>query len=151
MPEANRATFTFSYLCGMLKDIHRPEVENIALTVVREVDVTNGETVWNVYLVNLYDEPITGVLVTSKGYGELNGEIVKTSILRHLVERVEALDYVKIEPIMPALFGLNNEYWVSFYMDGQIFDKKYVFLPESITDDNFIPIPFIGKPGVMLR
>lgn len=135
----------------MLKDIHRPEVENLALAVVMDKDEATGETGWAVYLLNLYEEDITGVLVASKGYGELNGEPVKTSILRHLFDRVPALDYVKIEPIMPQLFGLSNEYWVSFYIGKQIFDKKYVFLPESITQQNFIPIPFIGKPGVMIR
>lgn len=135
----------------MLKDIHRPEVENIALCVVPEEDSTSGEKVWNVYLINLYDEDITGVLVSSKGYGELKGEEVKTSVLRHLFDRIGALDYVKVEPIMPELFGLNNEYWVSFYMGRTIFDKKYVFLPESIREDHFMLIPFIGKPGVMLR
>lgn len=135
----------------MLKDIHRPDVENLALAVVLENEGEKEEPVWAVYLLNLYEEDITGVLVASKGYGELNGEPVKTSILRHLFDRVPALDYVKIEPIMPQLFGLSNEYWVSFYIGRQIFDKKYVFLPESITKQNFIPIPFIGKPGVMIR
>jgi hypothetical protein len=135
----------------MLKDIHRPEVENIALAVVREQEEETGETVWNVYLINLYEEDITGVLVASKGYGELNGEPVKTSVLRHLIDHVGALDYVKVEPIMPSLFGLSNEYWISFYLQQQIFDKKYVFLAESITENNFTLIPFIGKPGVMLR
>lgn len=135
----------------MLKDIHRPEVENIVLAVVKEEDEETGEPTWNVYLVNLYEEEITGVLVSSKGYGEINGEQVKTSVLRHLIDRIPALDYVKVEPIMPALFGLNNEYWVSFYLNKEIFDKKYVFLPESITKENFTRIPFIDQPGVMLR
>jgi len=135
----------------MLKDIHRPEVENIALAVVMEKDEQSGETDWNVYLLNLYDDDITGVLVASKGYGELDGNPVKTSVLRHLFDRVPGLDYVKIEPIMPQLFGLSNEYWVSFYIGREIFDKKYVFLPESITQQNFIRIPFLEKPGVMIR
>jgi hypothetical protein len=135
----------------MLKDIHRPEVENIALAVVPENDVDTGEKNWNVYLINLYDEDISGVLVSSKGYGELNGDEVKTSVLRHLFDRIGALDYVKVEPILPELFGLNNEYWVSFYIGSTIYDKKYVFLPESIREDHFMLIPFIGKPGVMLR
>ncbi|MFM2207026.1 MAG: hypothetical protein RL213_1001 [Bacteroidota bacterium] len=135
----------------MLKDIHRPEVENLALAVVMEKDEETGETVWNVYLLNLYEQELTGVLVASKGYGELNGEPVKTSVLRHLFEHVAPLDFVKIEPIMPQLFGLSNEYWVSFYLDRQIYDKKYVFLPESITQQNFTAIPFINKPGVMIR
>lgn len=135
----------------MLKDIHRPEVENIGLAAVREFDESSGEVVWNVYLLNLYEQPITGVLVSSKGYGEIQGEPVKTSVLRHLIDVVQPLDIVKIEPIMPALFGLNNEYWVSFYLNREIFDKKYVFLAESIREENFIRIPFIDKPGVLLR
>jgi hypothetical protein len=135
----------------MLKDIHRPEVENIGLAAVRETDDSSGEVVWNIYLLNLYEQPITGVLVSSKGYGEIQGEPVKTSVLRHLIDEVQPLDIVKIEPIMPALFGLSNEYWVSFYLNREIFDKKYVFLAESIREENFIRIPFIDKPGVLLR
>ena len=135
----------------MLKDIHRPEVENIALAVVPEVNAETGEQNWNVYLINLYDEPIEGVLVSSKGYGEINDEKVKTSVLRHLFDGVGALDYVKIEPIMPELFSLNNEYWVSFYIGSTIYDKKYIFLPESIREEHFSLIPFIGKRGVMIR
>lgn len=135
----------------MLKDIHRPEVENIGLAAVRETDESSGEVVWNIYLLNLYEQPITGVLVSSKGYGEIQGEPVKTSVLRHLIDEVQPLDIVKIEPIMPALFGLSNEYWVSFYLNRDIFDKKYVFLAESIREENFIRIPFIDKPGVLLR
>lgn len=135
----------------MLKDIQRPEVENIVLAVVREPDPETGDQVWSVYLVNLYEEDITGVIVSSKGYGELNGEEVKTSVLRQLFDRVGALDYVKVEPIMPELFGLSNEYWVSFYIGDKIYDKKYVFLPESIQQQNFTMIPFVNRPGVMLR
>ncbi len=135
----------------MLKDIHRPEVENIGLAAVRETDESSGEVVWNIYLLNLYEQPITGVLVSSKGYGEIQGEPVKTSVLRHLIDEVQPLDIVKIEPIMPALFGLSNEYWVSFYLNREIFDKKYVFLAESIREENFIRIPFIDKLGVLLR
>lgn len=135
----------------MLKDIHRPEVENIGLAAVRETDESSGEVVWNIYLLNLYEQPITGVLVSSKGYGEIQGEPVKTSVLRHLIDEVQPLDIVKIEPIMPSLFGLSNEYWVSFYLNREIFDKKYVFLAESIREENFIRIPFIDKPGVLLR
>ncbi|MFM7217105.1 MAG: hypothetical protein ACKO1U_03695 [Bacteroidota bacterium] len=135
----------------MLKDINRPDVENIVLAVARQPDPETGDPVWNVYLVNLYEEDITGVLVSSKGYGEIKGQEVKTSVLRHLFDRVGALDYVKIEPIMPELFGLNNEYWVSFYLGKEIYDKKYVFLPESIQQHNFTLIPFLNLPGVMLR
>jgi hypothetical protein len=52
---------------------------------------------------------------------------------------------------MPNLFGLNNEFWVSFYLDKQIYDKKYVFLPETIKEENFTLIPVLNKHGVMIR
>ena len=103
------------------------------------------------YLVNLNDEVIRGVLVSSKGYGELDGKEVKTSILRHLIGNVDPQDYARIEMIMDNLFGLSNEYWVSFYMGSDMYDKKYIFLPESIKEENFTNIPVLNKRGVMLR
>jgi hypothetical protein len=48
-------------------------------------------------------------------------------------------------------FGLNNEYWLSYYIGQDIFDKKFIFLPESIVEMNFIRIPVLNKPGVMIK
>ena len=101
----------------MLKDIPQLVVENIIVAVVPEMDEVTGSQIWNVYLVNLYDKKIEGVLVSSKGYGTLEGRDVKTSDLRHFLDTVDAKGYSKIEPIMPDVFGLSNEYWVSFYLD----------------------------------
>src|SRR5579859_7216548 len=115
----------------MLKDIPKLVVENIAMAIVQEKD-DNGEAIWNVYLINLYNEKIEGVMVSSKGYGNYDGRNVKTSMLRHLIGTVEAQDYAKVEPIMPNVFGLTNEYWISFYLNKNIYDKKYIFLPETI-------------------
>ena len=73
----------------MKKDIERPDVEDIAMAVVlEEID---GENVWNVFLVNLHIVPIKNVIVTSKGYGEINGEVKKTSTLRHFFEEIPDL------------------------------------------------------------
>jgi hypothetical protein len=59
--------------------------------------------------------------------------------------------YSLVEPIMDSLFGINNEYWLSFYLNGNIYDKKYVFVPESITEGNFVNIPLVDKQGVMIK
>ena len=106
---------------------------------------------WNVYLLNLKDEKIEKVLVSSHGYGSVNEEMVKTSTLRHFLDDIEPNAFVKFEPIMESLFGINNEYWVSFFVDNVMYDKKYVFLPETIKEENFILIPHINKPGVMIK
>ncbi|MGZ4053823.1 MAG: hypothetical protein ACXVPU_00215 [Bacteroidia bacterium] len=134
----------------MKKDIVPPTVENIGVAVIKEQNDLN-ETEWNVYLINFKKEKIEGVLVTSHGYGKLNEEDVKTSTLRHFLDEVESKSFVKFEPIIETLFGLNNEFWVSFYIDKVMYDKKYIFLPETIKEENFILIPYINKKGVMIK
>jgi hypothetical protein len=134
----------------MLKDIHRPSVDNIIMAIVREPD-EDGSPIWNAYLVNMYDTGIKNVLVSSQGFGNYEGRDVKTSILRHHIDTIDAKDYAKIEPIMDNLFGLSNEFLVSFYIDKHLYDKKYIFLPESIKEENMTMIPVLNKRGVMIR
>lgn len=135
----------------MKKDITPPPVEDIAIAIIQEAGEIENELVWNVYLINLKKEKIEGVIVTSQGYGILNDEEVKTSTLRHFLDDVGPHSYKKIEPIVENLFGLNNEYWLSFFLNKIIYDKKYIFLPETIKEENFIPIPYINKKGVMIK
>ncbi|MFI5218294.1 MAG: hypothetical protein ACHQNT_02315 [Bacteroidia bacterium] len=134
----------------MLKDLPENKVENIAMAIVPEFS-PEGDKVWNVYLLNMKEETIEGVLVTSKGYGFKDGEKVKTSTLRHFLDTVPPHGCAKVEPIIEKVFGLNNEYWVSFYMNKIMYDKKYLFLPETIREEFFTRIPVIDKMGVMIK
>jgi len=143
----------------MKKDIYLPKVKDIAVAIVKEDDA------WNVYLLNLKKKAIESVIVASKGYGKqvsslenrspqqigMEEEKVNTSVLRHFWEIIPARSFVKIEPIMPELFHLSNEYWVSFYQGKIIYDKKHVFVAGSITEKNFISIPLINHKGVMIK
>lgn len=134
----------------MKKDILHPEVKDIAVAVVKEQNEL-GEEEWNVYLINLRSHDIEGVLVSSMGYGMYNNEDVKTSTLRHFLDVVKKKSFSKIEPIVETVFGLNNEFWVSFYVNKVMYDKKYIFLPETIKEENFVLIPYINKKGVMIK
>ncbi len=134
----------------MKKDLPENIVEDIAIAVVLERESPEAK-VWNVYLVNLKAEQIDTVLVSSKGYGQKDGKDVKTSILRHSIGTVESGSYALIEAIDEQVFGLTNEYWLSYYIKDQIYDKKFIFLPESIVESNIIRIPVVNKPGVMIR
>jgi hypothetical protein len=134
----------------MLKDIPHPKVENIAIAILKEQN-EEGETEWSVYLLNMRPEPIEGVLVSSKGYGHYEGREVKTTTLRHYLGRLEANSARKIEPIIDNLFGLNNEYWLSYFINRVMYDKKYVFLPETIKEEHFTKIPILNKQGVMIQ
>jgi hypothetical protein len=136
----------------MRKDIEIPKVEDVSVAVVKEMNDEKTAEVYNVYVINQKDEQIDSVLVTSKGYGEnkSTGEKIKTSVLRHFIGDVEAKAFAKIEPIVETVFGISNEYWVSFSLNGKMYDKKYVFLAETIIDDNMITIPIIEEKGVMI-
>lgn len=134
----------------MLKDIPNETVVDVAVAVVPETN-EEGQEVWNVYLLNLKEHDIENVLVTSRGYGVHEGEQIKTSTLRHFLDEMKSQSFKLIEPIITDVFGLNNEYWVSFYVNKKIFDKKYLFLPESISKEFFSVIPIIGKEGVIIK
>lgn len=134
----------------MKKDLPENKVEDIAIAVALEGENPQDQ-LWYVYLINLKDKPLETVLVTSRGYGQKDGENVKTSTLRHMFPMLEAGSAALIEPIDRQTFGLNNEYWVSYYQGNNIYDKKFIFLPESIIEANFIRIPVINKPGVMIK
>lgn len=133
----------------MKKDIPENIVEDIAVAVVLEGETPSSKN-WNVYVINLKDTAIETVLVTSKGYGLKDGVDVKTSTLRHRVEKIDAHSFAKIEAIDEEVFGLNNEYWLSYYIDREIFDKKFIFLPESIIESNLTRVPLVNKPGVVV-
>ena len=133
----------------MKKDIPDNIVEDIAMAVVLESETPEAK-VWNVYLVNMKDVAIETVFITSTGYGLLNGKEIKTSTLRHTKDKVEAQSFVKIEAIDDQVFGLNNEYLVSYFIGTEIFDKKFIFLPESIVESNLTKVPLVNKPGVVI-
>lgn len=140
----------------MKKDIISLPVEDIAIAIVQEndtslVEVLKSEAEWNVYIINLKKDKIHNVLVTSRGYGQLDGQECRTSILRHYVEELPPNSYAIIEPIVQEVFSLNNEYWVSFYIDKNIFDKKFVFVPETISKEYMINIPLVNKKGIMIK
>ncbi|PRY14834.1 hypothetical protein CLV24_10371 [Pontibacter ummariensis] len=132
----------------MKKDINFDQVEGVSVAIARSAGDT-GEDVWNVYLLNTNPLPIENVLVTSKGYGIVDGEEVKTSVLRHMFEQVSEKSFVQIEPIDSAIFHINNEYWVSYYVDRKIYDKKFVFVPDSVVEENLIEIGMLQMRGVL--
>ena len=135
----------------MKKDIPQYKVEDVAIAIVPRDGGSEEEKLWDTYLVNLKEEPISSVLINSKGYGNVEGEKIRTTVLRHFFEEIEGLSCVQIEPIQSKLFSLTNEYWVSFVFEDYMYDKKYVFVKGSINEMNFTKIPFINRKGVMIR
>ncbi|MGJ3235465.1 hypothetical protein [Marivirga sp.] len=130
----------------MKKDIDFSPVTGVELVITQSENEGNAQ--WDVYLINKNLIELTTVMITSKGYGRIDGEEKQTSVLRHMIEKVEEQSYARIEPIQPELFQLNNEYWVSYFILDQIFDKKFVFVPDSIQKENLQYIPELDLMGV---
>lgn len=135
----------------MKKDILQKEVDQLAIVVAPRTNQPGNDELWDTYLINLYDEPISSVLVSSKGYGEIDGEKMSTTTLRHFFEEIGPRQMVPIEPIQTTLFQLTNEFWVSFVHEEYMFDKKYVFTQGSIHESKLTEIPFSDRQGVMMK
>ncbi|MBC7921506.1 MAG: hypothetical protein H7Z75_10525 [Ferruginibacter sp.] len=137
----------------MKKDIPFLPVEGVQVAVAREKNGADAYE-WRVFLINRNDAPLTNVLVTAKGYGtqpeSLPGaDRQQTSTLRHFFARIEPLGFALVELIDPAVFHLYSEYWVSYYRNEQVYDKKFIFVPGSIAEENLMPIAPLGMEGVL--
>lgn len=132
----------------MKKDILFLPVKDVAVVIARKKD-SNNDYNWYVYLINNNDTALKNVLICSKGYGYRDGKKHKTSILRHLIHKIEPQSYTIIEPIDPSIFHLCNEFWVSYYIKKQIYDKKFIFVAESIIETNLINIPNLNMEGIL--
>lgn len=132
----------------MIRDIEIPEVKNVTIAIARKKQPGENDE-WRVFIINNNPFPIENTLVASKGYGVKDGEEQQTSTLRHFLETVAAESVALVEPIDPAVFHLNNEYWVSYYIDNKIYDKRFVFVPDSIQEDNIIYIKELEMEGIL--
>ncbi|WP_373396945.1 hypothetical protein V8V91_20320 [Algoriphagus halophilus] len=131
----------------MKKDIDFHPVTGVKLAIAKQ-ETPNGVE-WGVYIFNLNLIELKTIMITSKGYGILDGEKRQTSTLRHIIEELGPEEMAKIEPIDPAVFSLTNEFWVSYYILDQIFDKKFIFTPGSFDPANIQMIPELGLEGIL--
>ncbi len=135
----------------MKKDITIPEVKDVFMAAIPEWSDDFMNTVWNVYLINNGNEPLSNVMVVSKAFGTIEGEMRKSSMLRHGFIEVASDVAVKVEMIEDAVLALNNEFMVTFFIGNTLYDRKYVFRANSISKDSMEEIPVIYKEGILLR
>jgi len=133
----------------MKKDILFPTVHGVYVTVVCQTNKDFPDAQWQVYLINCTPNTLTNIFVTSQGYSEKDENQEKTSTLRHYFTEIAPNASIAIEPIMPDVFHLNNEYWVSYFLEEQVFDKKFIFVADSIVQKNLVNIPELNLLGVL--
>ena len=136
---------------AMKKDIIIPEVENVFVAAVQEWSDDFMEKVWYAYLINDSDFLIESVMVVSKAFGTIDGEMKKTSLLRHAFAEVPAVSVVKIEMMEKSVLVLNNEFSVTYFIGGTLYDKKFIFKANSINEKEVEEVPILFVDGVIVR
>ena len=111
----------------MKKDIDFPEVAGVKVAIAKSINQL-GESDWGVYIINKNLVELENIMIVSKGY-EVGADARKTSTLRHMIEKLEAQSMAKVESIDPAVFSFTNEFWVSYYIVNELFDKKFLVKP----------------------
>lgn len=129
----------------MKKDIDIPEVKEVYVAAVKVYNEAFKVDEWTAYLINNKDEAIEMALIVSKGYDE-NRE---TSTIRHKLEHLPAKSFAKIEFIQEEVLKLNNQFQVSFFAEGKMYEKKYLFRKNSVNDKALREIPIIPNKGVL--
>jgi hypothetical protein len=145
-------SFSLSSIISKMKsDITIPKVENVFLAAVQEWSDDFMENIWNVYLVNDSDFDLDSVMVVSKAFGTIDGEMKKTSLLRHAFMQVPAVSVVKIEMVEKSVLRLNNEFMVTYFIGSTLYDKKFIFKAQNITPDYVEEVPILFVDGVIVR
>ena len=140
----------FKLLTKMKSDINIPEVENVFLAAVQEWSDDFMEKVWYVYLINDSDFDLDGVMVVSKAFGTVDGEMKKTSLLRHAFPHIPSVSVVKIEMVETNVLRLNNEFMVTYFIGNTLYDKKFIFRAQTITPDYVEEVPILFVDGVIV-
>lgn len=131
----------------MRKDIQIPQSKDVHIAALKEWDKEFTGQVWNIYIVNDRDDEISTVLVMSRGKNEER----KTSTLRHALGNIQPKAMAKVEFITTEVLGFTNEYLLTYFAENKLFERKFIFEPNSISEENETEIPCIESEGVLAK
>lgn len=129
----------------MKKDIVVPKVEDVYVAAVKEYNELHRTEDWNIYIINNKSVALEMILIVSTGYS--SDKI--TSTMRHKLEALPPKSYAKVELIIEDLLSLKNEFLVTFFQDNKMYDKSFVFEPNTINNLSLKKLPLIKELGVL--
>jgi len=131
----------------MKKDIEIPIAKDVYVAIVQEWNKEFLSKDWNAYIINNRKTPIEMALVVSKGY---DGD-KKTSTMRYAFKVIPAKGFEKIELVQEELLGLTNEFYVTYYADSKLYEKRFVFAKNMVNEQNLSTIPLLEMEGVFAK
>ncbi|MEP3372419.1 MAG: hypothetical protein ABJL43_13555 [Maribacter dokdonensis] len=131
----------------MKKDIEIPVAKDVHVAMIREWNKEFLDKDWNAYIINDRTTPIEMTMVVSKGYDKDR----KSSTMRHGIGDMQTKSFRKIEVVQEDVLGLNNEFFVTFYADNKLYEKRFVFEKNTVKENNLVQIQLIDKEGIMAK
>ncbi|WP_291959694.1 hypothetical protein [Maribacter sp.] len=131
----------------MKKDIEIPIVKDVYVAMIREWNEEFLDKDWNAYIINDKDTPIEMTIAVSKGY---DGDR-KTSTMRHGIGDIPPKSFKKIEVVQEDVLALNNEFFVTFFADNKLFEKRFLFEKNTVRETNLTQILLIEKEGILAK
>jgi len=129
------------------KDIEIPIAKDVHIALVHEWNKEFLNKDWNAYIINNRATAIDMVLIVSKGF---DGEI-RTSTLRYAFGNIAAKGFEKIEMVQEEVLGLTNEFFVTYYADNKLYEKRFLFEKNSVRDQNMVQIPILDIEGILAK
>ena len=131
----------------MRKDIEIPEVKDVYVAAVLELNKDFNTHDWYVYLINACSEPLETVLIVSQGYDQKD----VTSVMRHSIEVLPANGYARVEYLEDSVLRLDNFFTITYFIGSRLYDKRFELPAHSVIEDNRVELPVMTKQGVLAR
>jgi hypothetical protein len=71
--------------------------------------------------------------------------------MRHGKGLVGAKSYEKIEMVQEDVLALDNEFFVTFFANDVLYERRFLFEKNTVNEQNLITIPLIDKEGVLAK
>ena len=130
----------------MKKDIEVPKTEGVKLFAVRDYNEELQEEVWNIFLYNARETPMDTIMIVLRGYTDDK----QTSVMRKTLDRLEAGSYARLEFLRAELLSFRNEYLVTFFYDGKLYEKNFLLQPGQVAEANEEAIENTDLKGIVI-
>ncbi len=129
----------------MLKDIDFPVGRDVEVFAMEIDDKADGKW-WKVFIINKGKKPLENVLISSVAYDEFGRQ--KSQVFRYHIEVLGSGEYAPLDVLTPELQALLNEYFISYWQDGILYERRLTFPAHHFLKDNEVDIPIPGAKGI---
>lgn len=135
----------------MKKDIEIPEVKDIVIAIVKEYNEEFVSEAWYAYLYNNSATPIEAIMIVSQAEGDIDGHTRQSSLFRHAFKLLEPNTALKVELLDEAIFKLKNNFMLTYFQEGKLYDKTFSFDANSISEKVLQKLPFSEQNGILTK